>query len=382
METFNPSFSFAEYLVTFYAFIFGVVTTQFFSGWSLFITHRKELVISKEYLAWTFFAFLLLIDIWWASWIKTEKIILDNYLFYFSLISPAIFYLLTSFLFPTLNKLINRDLRMYLSDNLKNIAALFLMLFISFLAGDFVFGDMLKSDLIFNMIAIGVSIILYLYRPFWIRTTLLLLGICLLIYHLALMNTNEPNFRAVLGYSMLEYLTVFITFIYGFVASRYLNGWAMLLNNLNHIRISKMHLAWTFLAFGLMMDIWWNSYTRGIFMERNVLNFILTLSVPLMFYFLSAVLFPLELLKGTYYDFKIFFEEHKRSFSLLMGLILLSNIIIANMAESTLLLTIENFIRLGGILLSLGAAIVESKRLHQVVLIGGCTLLIVHSMLV
>lgn len=382
METYNSSFSFAEYIVTFCAFIYGVVTTQFFSGWSLIITHRKELKIGKEYLLWTVFAFLLLIDIWWGSWIKTEKIVLDNYLFYFSLLSPAVFYLLTSFLFPDLNKLTQGDLRLYLVNNIKKIAALFFALFLSFLVGDFVFKEMLESELLFDVMATGLSIILYIYSPFWARATSLTIGTCLLIYHIALMNSQEPNFRTVLSYSMLEYLTIFITFIYGFVASRYLNGWAMLLNNLNHIRTSKMHLAWTFLAFGLMLDIWWNSYARGTFMERNVLNFILTLSVPLMFYFLSAVLFPLELLKGTHYDFKIFFEEHKRTFSLLMGLILLSNILIANMAEATRLIATENFIRLGGISLSVGAAITDNKRVHQFVLVVGCVLLIVHSIMV
>lgn len=271
---------------------------------------------------------------------------------------------------------------MYWADNFKKIALLFILLFLSFVASNFVFGNILKDGLIFELIAIGLSLTLYLYRAVWIRSVFLVLGFCLLIYHLVLMNNSGPDFRVVQGFSMLEYLTVYITFIYGFVASRYLNGWAMLLNNLNHLRISKMHLTWTFLAFGLMLDIWWNSYSRGMFMERNVLNFILTLVVPLMFYFLSAFLFPLELLKGTYYDFRVFFEKHKKSFSVLMGLILLSNFVIANMAQYITLLTIENYIRLGGIMLALSAAVIDSKIFHQIVLISGCILLVIHSWLV
>ena len=95
MAEIGSLFSPAEYLTTFTTFIYGYVATQFLAGWSSMITHRKSIILSKEHLCWTIFSFILLIDIWWTSWRKTEIIDTDNLIFYSTLITPLIFYFLS-----------------------------------------------------------------------------------------------------------------------------------------------------------------------------------------------------------------------------------------------------------------------------------------------
>src|SRR6187401_2784086 len=120
------SLSFAEYLVIFNTFVFGYVTTQFFTGWSSVISHREKLVISVEHLIWTIFAFVLLTDIWWGSWSKTSRIVEYNFYFYISLMSPIVFYFLTVFLFPDPDDYSTGDLVTYLSHAFRKITFLFL----------------------------------------------------------------------------------------------------------------------------------------------------------------------------------------------------------------------------------------------------------------
>src|SRR5688572_29431346 len=151
--------SFAEYLVIFNTFVFGYVTTQFFTGWSSVISHREKLVISVEHLIWTILSFILLTDIWWGSWLKTARIVEHNFYFYVSLLSPSVFYFLTVFLFPDPDHYSEGDLITYLQTAFKRIVLVFLLLFLSFLAGSLVFGNVLGADMYFNLAGVACSAI-------------------------------------------------------------------------------------------------------------------------------------------------------------------------------------------------------------------------------
>src|SRR5690349_16300938 len=132
-------FSPAEYLTTFTTFIYGYVATQFLAGWSSMITHRKSIILSKEHLLWTIFSFILLIDIWWTSWRKTEIIYTDNLIFYSTLITPFIFYFLSHLLFPDLDELLGNNLKTYLTPAFRKVMVAFGCLFLSFLLSDQIF---------------------------------------------------------------------------------------------------------------------------------------------------------------------------------------------------------------------------------------------------
>jgi hypothetical protein len=372
--------SFAEYLVIFNTFVFGYVATQFFTGWSSVISHREKLVISIEHLVWTIFAFVLLTDIWWGSWAKTSLIVQGNYYFYISLLSPIVFYFLTVFLFPDTEHYSQGDLVTYLSHAFKRIAFLFLLLFLSFLAGSLAFGNVLAADLYFNFAGIGVSLLAMFYRPVWLRRTILVAACCALLSHIWLRSDHEMG-RQVSGFSFAEYLTVFITFIYGFVASRFLYGWGVILKGFRKISASKEYVAWTILAFCLMMDIWWNSWSRAAFIEQNIVNFMLSLSVPLMFYFFSATLFPIELIQTGYTKLTVYFHRHRSTTFMLFGLIMVFNTSVANISHDGEVLTVENLIRLTAIGMAATGVFYRQAWYHQVVLVFGWCLLILHSVL-
>lgn len=381
MQTSNElALSFAEYLVIFNTFVFGYVTTQFFTGWSSVISHREKLVISVEHLTWTIFAFVLLTDIWWGSWSKTARIVEHNYFFYVSLLSPVVFYFLTVFLFPDPDHYSQGDLSTYLAREFKRIALLFLLLFVSFLAGSLVFGNVLETDLYFNIAGITCSVLAYFYHPRWFRRLILGAGIMALLVHIWLRTGYAPGHQ-ILGFSFVEYLTVFITFIYGFVASRFLYGWGVILKGFRTIPCSKEYVAWTLLAFGLMMDMWWNSWDRGVFIERSIVNFMLSLSVPLMFYFFSAALFPIELMQTGQTNMKDFFEKHKVTTFILLGLIMLFNFMIANLAEEGEFITAENLLRLVAIAMAGTAIVYRASWYERLTLVAGWSFLIVHSFL-
>jgi hypothetical protein len=376
--TSEVTLSFAEYLVIFNTFVFGFVTTQFFTGWSSVISHREKLVISVEHLVWTIFAFLLLTDIWWGSWSKTARIVEYNVYFYVSLLSPIVFYFLSVYLFPDPEHYSEGDLVTYLSRGFKRIALLFLLLFLSFLGGSFVFGTVSWVDSYFNFAGIGLSALLMFYRAVWFRRLVLLLASAALLVQVWIRTGYEPGHQ-VAGFSFAEYLIVFITFIYGFVASRFLYGWGVILRGFGKISASKEYVAWTVLAFGLMMDIWWNSWRRAVFIESNIVNFLLSLSVPLMFYFLSAALFPIELVQSGYTNLSKYFYRHRATTIMLFGLILLFNFTLANIADETNVVSGENLIRIVAIVLSLTAMIYRKAWYHRLILVTGWCLLILHS---
>lgn len=379
MDT-GTTLSFAEYLVIFNTFVFGYVTTQFFTGWSSVISHRNEMVISKEHLGWTIFAFILLTDIWWGSWLKTGRIVEHNYSFYISLLSPVVFYFLTVFLFPDYHHSSFKDLGVYLSGEFRKIAFVFFLLFLSFLVGGMVFGYVMAVDNYFNIAGAGCSVLLFYYRPVWLRRSILIAGAALLLLHIGLRTKYVPGHQ-VLGFSFVEYLTVFITFIYGFVASRFLHGWGVILKNFRSIPCSREHIAWTLLAFGLMMDIWWNSWRRGAFIESSIINFILSLSVPLMFYFFSAAIFPVELLTSGRTDLREFFEKHRVPIFVLLGLILFFNFLLANMATPMAISGLENLIRLAAIGLAVAGVFYRNRLFHRAVLMMGWMFLVLHTIL-
>jgi hypothetical protein len=381
MESISSDLSFAEYLVIFNTFIFGYVATQFFTGWSSVISHRNEMTISKEHLAWTIFAFALLTDIWWGSWSKTSRIVEHNYSFYISLLSPTVFYFLVAFLFPDYPQSSVKDLGVYLSSEFKRISFVFFLLFLSFFVGGLAFGNLMASDNYFNAAGASCSILLYFYRPVWLRRTVLVSALTLISVHIIFRASYIPGHQ-VMGFSFVEYLTVFITFIYGFVAARFLYGWSLILKNFRDIPCSREYIGWTALAFALMMDIWWNSWRRGSFIEASIVNFILSLSVPLMFYFFSAAILPVELLHSGRTNLREFFEQHRVPIFVLLGLILAFNTTLANMAASTPVTTAENMVRFTSITFAVIAIFFRHKWFHRAVLATGWLLLMIHTIII
>ena len=375
----RDSFAYLEYISIFTAFIYGYVATRFFSGWSAMINFRHAIRFSKEHLAWTLLTFVLLVDVWWGSWIKGYKIAEHVTFYYLSLLSPIIFYLISVIQFPPFSDNRFLDLRKYFVSMRQRHYLTFIALFLSFVISDYVFKQFVISNYYFNFSAIAFAVVGYFSRSWFLHRFILSMGWLMLIVHIGF----QPSILVpkIDGFSLTEYLTVFTAFIYGFVASRFFSGWGAMITKFDRIRFSKEHLAWTFLAFGLLMDFWTGSWQRESFISLNINYFILSLTLPLTFYIVVAVSFP-NVKHEDRIDLREFYHSHKKFIYGLMAFAIFSNGIIANlMEESDFLHSNENFFRLIGIVLALSAAFSAKQLVERVVLVLGWITLMSHVLI-
>lgn len=376
MET--GSISIVEYLSVFTTFVYGYVCTRFFSGWSAMINFRHSIRFSKEHLFWTLLAFGLLIDVWWGSWNKTINLHKHVVLYYYSLVSPLVFYIISIILFPPLSDEKFLDLKAYFHRVEKRNYLAFTGLFISFLFDSIFFSDIPQEDIYYNLGAIALAVGGYFSTSIIFHRLILAAGWAMLITHIGFMPPMEMEKSVIRDFSMTEYLTVFIAFIYGFIASRFFSGWGVMIMRFDRITFSKEHLAWTFLAFVLLIDMWTGSWLRESYISTNINYFILSLALPLGFYILGTVMFPV-IRKGEDTDLHVFYLTHKKMIFLFFGIILLVNGITALSMEQELL-HIENLFRLIAIILTFSAVTTKQVFVERAILVISWSVMILHVM--
>lgn len=376
MDATHELFSVVEYLSVFTAFVYGYVATRFFSGWSAMINFRHSIRFSKEHLAWTLLTFGLLIDVWWGSWIKGYTISQHVSLYYLSLLSPIIFYLISVILFPPLSDDRFLDLRKYFTSMRKRNYLVFIALFISFIISDYFFKRLFSQNYYFNAVAIALAGVGYFSRSEILHRFILTIACTMLVIHIYI----QPAIWgiAIDGFSLTEYLTVFIAFIYGVAASRFFSGWGMMIMKFNRIAFSKEHIAWTLLAFGLLMDFWTGSWQRSSYIALNINYFILSLTLPMTFYAVVAVSFP-YVRNDEHIDLKEFYQSHKKIIYILMACAIFFNAVIANLMEENDLLGVENYFRIVAMVLALLAGFSRKQLMERIVLVLGWITLIIHT---
>lgn len=200
----------------------------------------------------------------------------------------------------------------------------------------------------------------------------------MLITHIGFMSPMEIEKSVIRDFSMTEYLTVFIAFIYGFIASRFFSGWGAMIMRFDRITFSKEHLAWTFLAFVLLIDMWTGSWLREGYISTNINYFILSLALPLTFYMLGTLMFPV-IRKEEDTDLRVFYLTHKKIIFLFFGIILLVNGITALSMEQELL-HIENLFRLIAIILTFSAVTTKQVFVERAILVISSSVMILHVM--
>jgi len=370
MEVPEDSFSFVEYLSVFTAFIFGYVATRFFSGWGAMINFRHHVKFSIEHLVWTFFTFGLLINIWWGSWIKTNFIDQNSLIYYVSLLPTLILYLISVILFPPLSDDRFLDLEKYFNRIRKRNYLLFIILFIFLESGRHIFKKDIFVDFYFNMSAIGLAILGYFSKSVRIHYTILIIAIATLVLHKSLHEPTEQSIIVIKGFSFKEYLTIFIAFIYGSIASRFFNGWGVMILKYDRITYSREHLVWTLLMFGLLLDFWVSTWDRTNYISLDYKYFLLSLSVPIAFYALTAVLFPV-IKNAEKIELIDFYLSHKKIIFLLFGLTILCNSISANLIEHDIF-HIRNIFRVVALLLTTLIFFTNKLWVERTILALGC----------
>jgi hypothetical protein len=201
----------------------------------------------------------------------------------------------------------------------------------------------------------------------------------LVLIHLYLLFDYPQPFYEFNGFSFTEYLTVFITFIYGFVTWRFLEGWGLIIIHFKKLKIGYDYLPWTVMGFLLMLDIWWGSGAREAYLSVNILYFLLAMAVPILFYFFSSVIFPLELLRSGFVSLNHHYSQNKKALCVFFGMILVSNSVVANVMEETSFLSLENMFRFFGIVLSISGIITSQLVIHRVILLLGLATIAIHA---
>ena len=108
-----------------------------------------------------------------------------------------------------------------------------------------------------------------------------------------------------------DYLVIFFSFIFGYVVFEFLSGWAEIIRNLKLGDIYWIHLAWTVLAFILVVQSWWGMWAQKELIAAGFGSFFFTLIIPILYYFLSIVLFPsINRIRDSGYEMYFFGNKH------------------------------------------------------------------------
>jgi hypothetical protein len=379
METLLSSFSKLEYLTIFGTFVYGYVATQSLLGWGTMISHRKTITFSTEHLTWTILTFMLLIDVWWGSWLKGFFISKHRFYFYLSLISPLIFYILSILQFPPLDKPDNRNLHQYF-DRVKRLNFIvFVLLLLSFYLNDFFLQSAPLSDHIINSIVVLITIAALLIKNRKFSRIILIPGAVILILHIIMLKSFNSSQYIIENFSVTEYLTIFTAFIYGAVATKLFSGWGSLIYNARRLKISGQHLAWTIFFFALLMDLWWGQWKREPFIAQHIGYFLLSLTTPIVCYFLSVVIFPVIGDGPDTVDLTQFYSVNKKPIYILIGLILGTNCVISNVIEKEYIFSFTNILRAIAVLMGVAGMMINTKKFDYLLIVTAYGMLISHA---
>lgn len=378
MNAAAQGFSMNEYLIIFIAFIYGHSTTNFLSGWACWLQNRKSIAMSVDHVFLSILLFLLLIDNWWLDYSRITVVTQNLPFFLMCLMTPILSYLVATILFPAARLVENMNLTDYF---LKRERLLYSLLGLNFLV-NFVTSPYLEPGLpfseenLFRVLAIGLCMFAVWINKRFVNRLLTVAGTLLLVVHMIVVAqpAAQVNFT---NFSMAEYLTVFIAFIYGFVASFFLRGWALLIQRFNEISFKKEHMLLSVLGFGILVDIWWSAWEREQLLPSNLAQFILSLTTPLAFYLLASALFPI--MRNGPVDLKDYFKRNEKYIYVLFAGLLLTNFIVANTMEHRSFFELENGVRMAGLCISLFAAQSSLGWIRRAMLVAGCVLFAFHS---
>lgn len=121
------------------------------------------------------------------------------------------------------------------------------------------------------------------------------------------------------GFSQVEYLAVFITILFGVVASEFFIGWGNMLRNRGNQKMYWLHLVWTIFTFLTLIQNWYGIWPRTRFINHNILYFFYSLVPMLIFHLITVALFPKNELDKPI-DYKVYYEKNARLLFILYAL--------------------------------------------------------------
>lgn len=172
----SSGYSKIEHLTVFTSMIYGYIITLFFVGWSRLIKSGFH-GFSWTQVFWTFFAFLILIDMWWGFWNRNVYIGLSILHFIASLLTPIFIFLIAILLFP---KDEDVDYHIYFFDNKNLIYSLFAGMLAIQIGLSYFYQEPQTQENYFRLAGITVALLsLKIQLPIYHRL-LVLIGLALL----------------------------------------------------------------------------------------------------------------------------------------------------------------------------------------------------------
>lgn len=173
-----------EYLIVFNTILFGVVASEFFTGWGNMLRFRDQVKFNLLHFMWTLFAFLTLIQNWYGIWPRT-RFLNDNIVYFFySLVPMFVFHLITVALFPNIKEGKFVDFKVYYEKNARMLFILFGVYFVLTISSSYIYvdsGDVLMQNIMRGGAAIFSFIAAYFNNKKILQALFLILGFAGLI---------------------------------------------------------------------------------------------------------------------------------------------------------------------------------------------------------
>jgi|GEM_PF-3163808 len=367
-----------EYLITFNAFIYGYILSRLFVGWGRILSNRRHVVFSLEHILWSVYAFFMLLTLWWYSWLDLTTITSRSVSFYASIIPPFIMYLISSLYFQDVREGRVTNLIQESRYQRRQGAILYFALYFFHLVK--AMWDPEKSNsIVFFILGLSVCTIVFCSRKRWTGHAMLVVGFTgITLYMIHIPSFFETQRWTVQNFSFSEYLVTFITFVYGFIVAKFLDGWSFFLKNRKLIRFNVDYILWTLLVFGLIIDYWWSLYDRSVPSSKTFSYFLLSLFVPIGFSLLASLLFNDKATVLRSQD--NFTKNHKLIFGVFVG-IFSADFICSVILNSRNITHIQNIFLMAAGLLCFCAFLHKSIRMQRLVLILGWVLLVSHNLI-
>lgn len=182
-------------------------------------------------------------------------------------------------------------------------------------------------------------------------------------------------------FSKAEYLTIFIAFVYGYVANEFFKGWGRIIRGKDRSPICGFHLAWSLLVFGILIDFWWSSWERSEKLSSHIGYFSISLMPALIFYVVGVVLFPMKLGLRKF-NTKEYFTNIFPLFLGLMMLLFASNILTDLIYNKFYFFTTNNTFRIIAIILAGIGILIKKQFMYNIILLLGWTVLVSHYFII
>ena len=168
--------------------------------------------------------------------------------------------------------------------------------------------------------------------------------------------------------NLFKLLLVFFSFIFGFIVTEFLAGWSYFLKVYLHSEICSRQFAWSLLAFLFLIQGWWAVWKSRNFMERSFWHFLCYLLIPINFYIMGTLFFPLEDIKLTITSCAYFDGRQRYIFGSAI-MILFLQALREKVFEGKNALSLSNAFRVAGTALLSFLVIIQTTSLYSHIVI-------------